>query len=146
MRTGPNSRVCRYRFVLRSSNQLLWGAAAVVFFAAIAGVAQQGQDTQPVPKMAQTASDVQATPNPAAQPVANEAKPQAEQKTVLADDRKKQITSDSSQLLTMAIALKAEVDKTSKDTLSLDVIRKADQIEKLARSVKEKIRQTAGPG
>ena len=41
----------------------------------------------------------------------------------------------------MALALKAEVDKTTKDTLSLNVIKKADEIEKLAKSVKEKMKQ-----
>jgi hypothetical protein len=45
----------------------------------------------------------------------------------------------------MAIALKAEVDKTTKDTLSLGVIRKADEIEKLAKTVREKMKQGAGP-
>jgi hypothetical protein len=34
------------------------------------------------------------------------------------------------------------VDNTSKDTLSLDVIRKAEQIEKLAHSVKQKMKLT----
>ena len=51
--------------------------------------------------------------------------------------RKKQIADESSQLLAMALSLKAEVDKTNKDTLSLKVIRKADQIERLAKTVKE---------
>lgn len=56
------------------------------------------------------------------------------------NDRKKQIADESTQLLSMALALKAEVDKTTKDTLSLNVIRKADEIEKLARTVKEKLK------
>lgn len=59
-------------------------------------------------------------------------------------DRKKQIADESTQLLTMALDLKAEVDKTTKDTLSLSVIKKADQIEKLAKSVKEKMKQSSG--
>jgi hypothetical protein len=42
------------------------------------------------------------------------------------------------------MALKAEVDKTNKDMLSLNVIRKADEIEKLAHNVKEKMRLPAG--
>jgi len=46
----------------------------------------------------------------------------------------------------MAVDLKAEVDKTSKDTLSLNVIRKADAIERLAKTVKEKMKQNPGPG
>ena len=60
--------------------------------------------------------------------------------------RKKQISDESSQLLAMALSLKSEVDKTSKDTLSLKVIRKADEIERLAKTVKEKIKQGAGAG
>jgi hypothetical protein len=32
------------------------------------------------------------------------------------------------------------VDKSTKDTLSLDVVKKADEIEKLAHSVKEKMK------
>ena len=84
----------------------------------------------------------------------NEAKPPAlspkdllEQKGAQADsERKKQISDESTRLLAMAIALKVEVDKTTKDTLSLSVIRKADEIEKLAKTVKEKMKQGSGPG
>lgn len=56
--------------------------------------------------------------------------------------RKKQIADESAELLSMALALKSEVDKTTKDTLSLNVIKKADQIEKLAKSVKEKMKNS----
>lgn len=61
-------------------------------------------------------------------------------------ERKKQIAEDSTKLLTLAMSLKAEVDKTDKDTLSLNVIRKADEIEKLAHIVKEKMKLTVGAG
>jgi hypothetical protein len=61
-------------------------------------------------------------------------------------ERKKQIANDSAKLLKLATDLKSEVDKTSKDTLSLTVIRKADEIEKLAHDVKEKMKLTVGPG
>lgn len=57
---------------------------------------------------------------------------------------KRQIADDSAKLLKLAGDLKAEVDKTSKDTLSIGVIRKADEIEKLARTVKEKMKLTMG--
>jgi len=57
-------------------------------------------------------------------------------------ERKRQIADDSARLLKLATDLKTEVDKTSKDTLSLGVIRKAEEIEKLARSVKEKMKLT----
>jgi hypothetical protein len=59
-------------------------------------------------------------------------------------ERKKQIADDSAKLLKLATDLKTEVDKTSKDTLSLNVIRKADEIEKLAHDVKEKMKLTVG--
>lgn len=59
-------------------------------------------------------------------------------------ERKKQITDDSAKLLQLATDLKAEVDKTTKDTLSLAVIRKADEIERLAHNVKEKMKLTVG--
>jgi hypothetical protein len=59
-------------------------------------------------------------------------------------ERKKQIADDTARLLKLATDLKAEVDKTSKDTLSLTVIRKADEIERLAHSVKEKMKLTVG--
>lgn len=59
-------------------------------------------------------------------------------------ERKKQILEDTSKLLELATQLKAEVDKTNKDTLSLNVIRKADSIEKLAHGVKEKMKLTVG--
>jgi hypothetical protein len=59
-------------------------------------------------------------------------------------ERKKEIASDSAKLLKLATELKAEVDKTNKDTLNLKVVRKADEIEKLAHSVKEKMQLTVG--
>ena len=59
-------------------------------------------------------------------------------------ERKKQISEDSAKLLKLATDLKAEVDKTTKATLSLNVVRKADEIERLAHSVKEKMKLTVG--
>ena len=56
--------------------------------------------------------------------------------------RKKQISDDATRLLQLATELKAEVDKSDKETLSLNVIRKADTIEKLAKGVKEKMKLT----
>ena len=53
-------------------------------------------------------------------------------------DRKKQLTDDSERLLKLATDLKAEVDKTTADILSLTVIRQADEIEKLAHRMRSK--------
>jgi hypothetical protein len=59
-------------------------------------------------------------------------------------ERRKQIADDSAKLLKLAADLNTEVDKTTKDTLSLSVIRRADEIEKLAHNVKEKMKLTVG--
>jgi hypothetical protein len=47
---------------------------------------------------------------------------------------------DTEKLLFLAEELKQNVDKTSPNILSMDVIKKAQEIEKLAKSVKDKMR------
>ena len=54
--------------------------------------------------------------------------------------READLKRDTDRLLQLATELKASVDKNNEDILSLDVIKKADQIEKLAHSVKEKMK------
>jgi hypothetical protein len=56
------------------------------------------------------------------------------------NDRQKRLVADTDKLLALATDLKAQVDKSTKDTLSVDVIKKAEEIEKLARSVKERMK------
>ena len=53
-----------------------------------------------------------------------------------ADARKQEIASQCANLLKLATDLKAEVDKTTKDTLSVTVVRKAREIEQLAHKVR----------
>ncbi len=52
----------------------------------------------------------------------------------------KEITEDSAKLLKLATELKKETEKTSFDKLSLTIIRKADEIQKLAHNVRTKIK------
>lgn len=54
--------------------------------------------------------------------------------------RQKDIIADANKLLELAKKLKAEVEKSNKDQLSLSVVDTAGQMEKLAKSVKEKMR------
>jgi hypothetical protein len=56
------------------------------------------------------------------------------------NDRQKRLVADTDKLLALATDLKAQVDKSTKDTLSVDVIKKAEEIEKLAHSVKERMK------
>ena len=55
-------------------------------------------------------------------------------------DRQKHLVNDTQKLLQLATELKTDVDKTNKNILSIDVIKKADEIERLAHSVKEKMK------
>jgi hypothetical protein len=55
--------------------------------------------------------------------------------------RQEQLVRDTDKLLALATQLKTYVDKTDKNTLSVDVVKKAEEIEKLAKSVKDKMRQ-----
>lgn len=55
-------------------------------------------------------------------------------------ERAAAIKTDTEKLLKLAVELKASVDKSSENVLSLDVIKKAEEIEKLAHSVKDKMK------
>ena len=55
-------------------------------------------------------------------------------------ERQKRLIADTDKLLSLATELKQDVDKTDKNTLSVDVIKKAEEIERLAHSVKERMK------
>lgn len=55
-------------------------------------------------------------------------------------ERQADLKRDTEKLLKLATELKESVDKSSVDLLSLDVVRKADEIERLAHSVKGKMK------
>ena len=55
------------------------------------------------------------------------------------EDRHKHIASDAAKLLELSTELKADVDKTTKDQMSMEVIRKAAEIEKLAHDVHQRM-------
>ena len=55
-------------------------------------------------------------------------------------ERQAALKKDTDKLLQLATELKQYVDKTNEHVLSLDVIKKAEEIEKLSKSVKEKMK------
>ena len=67
-----------------------------------------------------------------------------EQERRMARERNKErqaaLKKDTDKLLELATELKEYVDKTNENMLSLDVIKKAEEIEKLSKSVKEKMK------
>jgi hypothetical protein len=84
-------------------------------------------------------SPTESRPGPAPRQVQQQAQPQA-QPTDPAPEEKNRLASDSARLLKLATELKAAVDKSTKDQLSVTVIQKADEVEKLARKVREEMR------
>lgn len=63
-----------------------------------------------------------------------------QQESIRSSERQKRLVADTDKLLALATDLKQQVDKTNKNILSVDVIKKADEIEKLAHSVKERMK------
>ncbi len=112
------------RAIRNSHNPLCGMLAAVILMSALSGLAAaQTSDTSKAASV--TAS--QPAPAPAA--------------TLSPKDlRKAQIAADTEKLYQMAQELKAEVAKSNKDILSIAVVKKADEIEKLAKSLKERMR------
>lgn len=55
-------------------------------------------------------------------------------------ERQAQLKRDAEKLFKLASELKDSVEKSNENTLSLDVVKKAEEIEKLAHSVKEKMK------
>jgi hypothetical protein len=56
------------------------------------------------------------------------------------EQRQLELRRDTDKLLQLTNELKEYVDKTNENILSLEVIRKAEEIERLAKSVKEKMK------
>ena len=126
---GPRHAVGRWGV---PAGSLLFGLACAAAFGCFA------QDSHPVAAQTAVSSSAETKPQSNASGVKTPKADTAE------STHRKQISDESTQLLAMALSLKAEVDKTNKDTLSLKVIRKADEIERLAKTVKERIKQGSG--
>lgn len=63
-----------------------------------------------------------------------------EQQKRLNVDRQKALQKDTDHLLQLATELKQYVDRTNENILSVDVIRKAQEVEKLAKDIREKMK------
>lgn len=55
-------------------------------------------------------------------------------------ERQASLKKDTERLLQIATELKQQVDKTNENQLSLEVIRKTDEVEKLAKSIRDKMK------
>jgi hypothetical protein len=62
------------------------------------------------------------------------------QESLAMDERHKKMQSDADKLLQLATDLKLEVDRSTKNETSVSAFLKADQIEKLAHDVKQRLK------
>jgi sRNA-binding protein len=114
-------------------------ACLIVFACAsisIAAAQQPAQDgAAPASAAAAPVAQPPAPQEPSTADAANTPKPTTPQ-----TPQQKQLADDTAKLLALANDLKAELDKSNKDTLSLSVIKKADQVEKLAHKVRDEMK------
>jgi hypothetical protein len=120
------------------------GAIAFFVLFALLPASYVGRSQQPNPSQPIPGPEASRFPDPNDQMAMHDQQNKKGKVEAANQERKRQIADDSAKLLKLATDLKAEVDKTSKDTLSMGVIRKAEEIEKLAHSVKEKMKLTMG--
>jgi len=135
--------------------QLVAGGCVLVLMGAMT-VAAQGSQRQPQPPPPDPIGAQNSSPRPTTTPIVppqqqlppllpgdtqgNDTRLERDQARLRNVDRQRQIVADTQKLVDLANQLHAEVEKSNKDTLSLEVIRKADEIEKLAKSVREKMK------
>ena len=96
-------------------------------------------------KPARAQSEQQAAPvtQDSKQVVAADATPQPASIETPEEIRQDEIKADTKKLFLLSAELRAEVAKTYKESLSLSVLRKAEEIEKLAKSLKALMNQEA---
>jgi hypothetical protein len=112
----------------------------VLWITLLPGTLSGGQRSQPT--QSQPGQNSPIPPPGAGLPDFGPSNPKLEEEQARArsTERQKKLVADTDKLLALATELKTDVDKTNKDILSVDVIKKADEIEKLAHSVKERMK------
>lgn len=112
----------------------IWlGIGLLVFGCGVAGA--QSARTQPLQSAQPSAMGVPIAPNDP-----DRMKQERQRDQMMVDERRKRLLNDTDKLLALATQLKADVDRSTKNELSIDVIKKAAEIEKLAHDVKERMR------
>jgi hypothetical protein len=113
-------------------------AAWTIFICLLFAIPGQAQTTTPNPRPGAppAAGDLPATSDAdeAQQRLAHDIAKKANQA------RQAMLKSDTDKLLKLAVELKDYVDKSNENVLSVDVLKKADEIERLAHSVKDKMK------
>ena len=99
---------------------------AVLWLASTLSIAVPAQQSNPAPPA--KSDDAKSDSAPAKAPLTPEEKKRAD------------LVADTEKLYKLSQELKAEVAKSNKDTLSVAVVKKAQEVERLAKSIKERTR------
>lgn len=132
-RTFTNPRLTRSSILLLFSTVLFVVPMHSQHRAADPVLAESGVQAAPVNQE----SNRLPTPDP---------KPQVSSPGTPEEIRHARIEADTKRLFQLSAELRAEVAKTYKESLSLSVLKKAEEIEKLARSLKALMSQEAATG
>lgn len=130
-------------------NPFCAGLAALLLSLLPVSVVAQQQEPQPqqsdqsssASQAPSTKPDEKATDAASPKPDADAAKSAANKPMTPGEARQAQFLADSQKLYQLAQELKVEVAKSNKNTLSIEVTKKAEEIEKLAKSMKERMRK-----
>lgn len=96
-----------------------------------------GQSDEGVPRLP---DKIRNSPSTSNVPVVDNDQVQQEQAAAAARMRQDQIKRDSEKLFQLSAELKDQIDKANGQILSVDAIKRADEIEKLAKSLKGKMK------
>jgi hypothetical protein len=128
-----------------------WGALGVLIGLAAAGAGLRHAHAQAAARPVESSQSAASRPESPGQGTESPPAPTAPQAVNLSNgavsaeqQRKQQVSDECANLLKMATDLKAAIDKTTQDQLSVAVVRKAGEIEQFARKVRGDTRQTAG--
>ncbi len=133
----------------RGINQILRvGLVCAAVLAVVPGVGLHtgsgvvhAQKSQPkMPPYMQQGPDAMNPNQPPPAPDPLRVKMDAERMKAMNDDRHKKLAADVDRLVALTNELKGELDKTNKDELSVEVIKKAQEIEKLAHDVQSRMK------
>ena len=124
---------------------LVLAACAVMAMPALLSLGQQNPTPTPNPTRPLLKPEANRPPDANDQMAMREQQQQKQNFDAINAKRLRDMTEASHMLETMAIALKAELDKTGSAPLSENEVRKAETIERLARIVKEEMQLTVAP-
>jgi hypothetical protein len=140
---AATSLFCKTRTTSRLARRLALMSCALLMLVVLATLARAQSAAAQSPAPAQQQNSPTTAPSSAQKPADPDSKAgdAASLKPMSPKEaREAQIVADTNKLYELAQELQAEVAKSGKNTLSLAVVKKAAEVEKLARSLKERMK------